>query len=170
VVVGALHVERISAFEAKHDPILVVDSYRVEPSQISAEGVQSVTGRHLQIVKPSHRVDLIEFAAHVCPELALTAASTPIRSIPIGPTQATRFGPSMATCGGRHAGHCRRFDCANGGTRQELFGIRTEGDRPKFLAASTLGTAKPLPAFSRTVTTAFETPANAGATVVCRAK
>src|SRR5215510_12858841 len=70
VVVGALHVERVSAFKAKHDPILVVDSHRVEPSQISAEGLQSVTGRHLQIVKPRHRVDLIEFATHGCPELA----------------------------------------------------------------------------------------------------
>jgi hypothetical protein len=75
VVVGALHVERISAFEAQHDPILVVDSHRVEPSQISAEDVQSVTGRHLQIVKPSHRVDLIEFATHVCPELARNPSS-----------------------------------------------------------------------------------------------
>jgi hypothetical protein len=70
VVVGALHVECISAFEAKHDPTLVVDSHGVEPSPIGAEGVQSVTGRHLQIVKPSHRVDLIEFATHVGPELA----------------------------------------------------------------------------------------------------
>jgi hypothetical protein len=35
-------VERISAFEAKHDPILVVDSHRVEPSQIGAERVQPV--------------------------------------------------------------------------------------------------------------------------------
>jgi hypothetical protein len=75
VIVGALHVERISAFEAKHDPILIVDSHRVEPSQISAEAVQSVTGRHLQIVKPSHRVDLIEFATHVCPELARNPSS-----------------------------------------------------------------------------------------------
>ena len=75
MVVGALHVERVSVFEAKHDPILVVDAQRVEPSQISAEGVQSVTGRHLQIVKPSHRVDLIEFATHVCPELARNPSS-----------------------------------------------------------------------------------------------
>ncbi len=70
MVVGAPHVERISAFEAKHAPILVVDSQRVEPSQISAERVQSVPGRHSQIVKPRHRVDLIEFAAHVWPEFA----------------------------------------------------------------------------------------------------
>ena len=75
MVVGALHVEHVSVFEAKHDPILVVDAHRVEPSQISAEGVQSVTGRHLQIVKPSHRVDLIEFATHVCPELARNPSS-----------------------------------------------------------------------------------------------
>ena len=70
MVVGAQHVERISAFEAKHDPILVVDSHRVEPSQISAERVQSVPGRHFQIVKPRHRVDLIEFATHVWPAFA----------------------------------------------------------------------------------------------------
>jgi len=70
VVVGALHVECVSAFEAKHDSILVVDSHRVEPSQISAERVQSVPGRHSQIVKLHHRVDLIEFAPHVWPEFA----------------------------------------------------------------------------------------------------
>ena len=75
MVVGALHVERISAFEAKHDPILIVDSHRVESSQITAEAMQSVTGRHLQIIKPGHRVDLIELASHVCPELARNPSS-----------------------------------------------------------------------------------------------
>jgi hypothetical protein len=69
VVVGALHVERISAFEPKHDPILVVDSHGVEPSQIGAGRVQSVAGRHFQIIELRHRVDLIEFATHVWPEL-----------------------------------------------------------------------------------------------------
>jgi len=64
-----MHVDRVSAFEAKHDPILIVDSYRVEPSQISAEGVQSVPGRYFQIVKPRHRVYLIELATDVRPEL-----------------------------------------------------------------------------------------------------
>ena len=70
MVVGALHVECVSAFEAKHDPILIVDSHGVEPSQTGAERVQSVPGRHFQIVKLRHRVDVIEFATHVCPELA----------------------------------------------------------------------------------------------------
>ena len=70
MVVGALHVERISAFEAKHDPILIVDSHCVEPSQISAERMQSVPGRHFQIVKPRDPVDLIESATHVWPEFA----------------------------------------------------------------------------------------------------
>jgi hypothetical protein len=45
------------------------------------------------------------------------------------------------------------------------------GFEPKVrLAALKLGTAKPLPAVSRTVMTAFETFANASGTVVCRAK
>ena len=70
MVVGALHVERISTFEAKHDPILIVDSHRVEPSQISTEHVQSVAGRSFQVVKPRHGVDLIEFETHAWPELA----------------------------------------------------------------------------------------------------
>jgi hypothetical protein len=64
----------------------------------------------------------------------------------------------------------RAFGCANGSTRQELFGIRTEDKRPKFFAVLKLGTAKPLPAASRTVITAFETLANASGTVVGRAK
>ena len=81
-----MHVERISAFEAKHDPTLIVDSHRVEPSQISAKGVQSVTGRHLQIVKPSHRVDLIEFATHVWPEFARNAPRRlTVDAVPDGP-------------------------------------------------------------------------------------
>ena len=33
MVVGAPHVERIAAFEAKYDPILIVDAQGVEPSQ-----------------------------------------------------------------------------------------------------------------------------------------
>jgi hypothetical protein len=74
---------------------------------------------------------------------------------------------STARYGGRHAGHYQRFGCANGSTRHERFGIRTEGE--KLLAALKLGTAKPLPAVSRTVT-AFETLVNADGTVVCRAK
>jgi hypothetical protein len=63
----------------------------------------------------------------------------------------------------------RAFGCANDSTRQELFGIRTEGERPKFFAVLKLGTAKPLPAASRTVMPAFETLANASQ-VVGRAK
>lgn len=70
MIVGAQYIERIAAFEAKHDPILIVDSHRVEPSQIGGEGVQSVPGRHFQIVKLRDCVDLIEFATHVWPELA----------------------------------------------------------------------------------------------------
>jgi hypothetical protein len=75
VVVGALHVERVRAFKAKYDSILIVDSYRVEPSQISAEGVQSVPGPHLQIVKPRHRVYLIELATDGRPELTWDPSS-----------------------------------------------------------------------------------------------
>ena len=70
MVVGALDVEGISAFEAKHDPILIVDSHRLEPSPVGTERVQFVAGRHFQVVKSRHRVDLIEFATHVWPELA----------------------------------------------------------------------------------------------------
>ena len=57
MVVGALDVEGVSAFEAEHDPILIVDSLRVEPSPIGTERVQSVAGRHFYVVKSRHRVD-----------------------------------------------------------------------------------------------------------------
>jgi hypothetical protein len=40
-------------------------------AQIGAERVQSVPGPHLQIVELGDRIDLIEFATHVWPELAL---------------------------------------------------------------------------------------------------
>ena len=51
------------------------DQWRFHEGKLSAEGVQSVTGRHVQIVKPGHRVDLIEFATHICPELARNSSS-----------------------------------------------------------------------------------------------
>jgi hypothetical protein len=70
VIVGAPHVERVSAFEAEHDSILIVHAHRVESSQIPAERVQLVPGRYFQILELRHCVDLIEFATHVWPELA----------------------------------------------------------------------------------------------------
>ena len=75
MVVGALHVESVGAFKAKYDPILIVDSHRVEPSQVSAERVQLVPGWHSQVLKPHHRIELIEFATHVRPELARNSSS-----------------------------------------------------------------------------------------------
>jgi hypothetical protein len=60
--------------------------------------------------------------------------------------------------------------CANGSTRQELSGIRTEVGRRKFFEALKLWTAWPVPAVSCAVMTTFETLANAGLVVVCRAK
>ena len=69
MVVGALHVECIAAFEAKYDPILIVDPHGVEPSQVGAERVQSVPGRHFQVVEPRHRVDLIQLAADDRPQI-----------------------------------------------------------------------------------------------------
>jgi hypothetical protein len=69
VIVGAPHVERVSAFEAEHNSILIVHAYGVQPSQVTAERVQPVTGRHVQILKSRDGVDLIEFPAHVRPEL-----------------------------------------------------------------------------------------------------
>jgi hypothetical protein len=48
VVVGALHVERVLASEAEHNPILIVHWYRVRSSAVASERVQPVPGRHLQ--------------------------------------------------------------------------------------------------------------------------
>jgi hypothetical protein len=70
VVIGALHVDRVWAFEAEHDPILIVHAQRVEPSQITAERVQPVPGWHSQILEARDSVELIKLATHDWPELA----------------------------------------------------------------------------------------------------
>jgi hypothetical protein len=70
VIVGASHIERVSAFKAEHDSILVGHTDGVEPSHVTTEGVQPVAGRNLQILEARDRVNLIEFAPHVRPQLA----------------------------------------------------------------------------------------------------
>lgn len=69
MIVGAPHVERVSAFEAEHDSILVVHTYGAQPSHVTTERVQPVAGRNFQILEARYGVDLIEFATHVRPEL-----------------------------------------------------------------------------------------------------
>ena len=69
MVVGALHVERVPACEAEHNPILIVHSHGVQSSEVASERVQPVPGWYLQIVKHHHGVDLIEFPTHDRPEL-----------------------------------------------------------------------------------------------------
>ena len=69
MIVGASHIERVSAFKAEHDSILVVHTDGVEPSPVTAERVQPVAGRNFQILEARYGVDLIEFATHVLPEI-----------------------------------------------------------------------------------------------------
>ena len=58
MIVGAPYVKRVCAFEAKYDPILIVHAYGVQPSQVIAERVQLVAGRHSQILEARDGVDL----------------------------------------------------------------------------------------------------------------
>lgn len=69
VVIGAAHVERVGAFEPEHDSILVVDAHGVLACQVAGERVQSVSGRHPQVIDPRHRVDLIQRAADERPQI-----------------------------------------------------------------------------------------------------
>lgn len=46
MIIGALHVERVTAFEPEHDPILVVHVHGMETSTIAAERVQPISGRY----------------------------------------------------------------------------------------------------------------------------
>ena len=77
MIVGAPHIERISAFEAEHDSVLVVHTYGVPPSHVATERVQPVAGRNFQILEARYGVDLIEFATHVRPELTRNPPSRP---------------------------------------------------------------------------------------------
>ena len=69
MIIGAPHVEGVSAFEAEHDLILIVHTQGVQPSHVPDERVQPVAGRNFQILEARYGVDLIEFATHVRPEL-----------------------------------------------------------------------------------------------------
>jgi hypothetical protein len=77
VIVGTAHVERVWAFEAEHNPILIVHANSVKPSQITAEGVQPVPGRHSQILEARDGVELIKSATHDWPEFARNPPSRP---------------------------------------------------------------------------------------------
>ena len=70
MIVGAPKLERVCAFEAERDPILIIHANGVQPSQVTDERVQPVAGRHFEILEPRHGVDLIEFETHAWPELA----------------------------------------------------------------------------------------------------
>jgi hypothetical protein len=81
MIIGAPDVERVGAFEAEHDPILIVHAHSVEPSPVTAERVQPVAGRDSHIIEPRYRVELIQFAAHDRPEIARNA---PVPDVPRG--------------------------------------------------------------------------------------
>jgi hypothetical protein len=75
VIVGAPYVERVGAFEPEHDSVLIVHPHRVPTSEVTREPVQSIPGRHLQVVEPCHCVDLIQFPTHDRPQRARDAPS-----------------------------------------------------------------------------------------------
>lgn len=70
MIVGATHIERICSFETKHDAVLIVDAHGVKTSTVTGERVQPIPGRHLQVLEPGNRVELIELPAHDRPQLA----------------------------------------------------------------------------------------------------
>jgi hypothetical protein len=46
VVISAPYIERVTAFKTEHDSILSVHAHGVQPSHVTAERVQPVSGRH----------------------------------------------------------------------------------------------------------------------------
>lgn len=62
MTISAPYVERVTAFETEHDSILIVHAHGVQPSHVTAERVQPVSGRHFWIIQRRDGVDLIEFA------------------------------------------------------------------------------------------------------------
>ena len=98
---GASHVERVRAFEAEHDPTLIVHAHGVQPSQITGERVQLVTGWHFQILEPRDGVDLIESATHTRPELARNPPSRlAVDAVPDVPRDVIRQRFRVAVCAG----------------------------------------------------------------------
>ncbi len=73
MIVGAPNVERVRPLESEDDPILVVHADRVPASEVTAEHVQPITRRHLQVVQPLYRVDLVELPAHDGPQISRDA-------------------------------------------------------------------------------------------------
>jgi hypothetical protein len=62
VIISAPYVERVTAFEAEHDSILIVHAHGVQPAHLTAERGQPVSGRRFQIIQRRYGIDLIEFA------------------------------------------------------------------------------------------------------------
>jgi hypothetical protein len=52
----------VFSLERKDDPILVVHANRVESVQLIDESVERIPRRNSQVVKPGHRVDLVQIA------------------------------------------------------------------------------------------------------------
>lgn len=75
MITGASHFERIGAFESEHDAVLIVHPHRVPTPEVTRERVQPISGRYLQVVEPSYRVDLVQFPSHGGPEHARDAPS-----------------------------------------------------------------------------------------------
>jgi hypothetical protein len=58
VIVGTTHIERIRAFEPKHDSVLVVHAHRVPAPEVTRERVRvPPTRRLLLCCNDAHRVD-----------------------------------------------------------------------------------------------------------------
>jgi len=69
VIVGAVNVERVLAFEAKHDAVLIVHANCVVSRKVECERVQPIPGRYPQVVDRRHRVNLVELAPNGGPQL-----------------------------------------------------------------------------------------------------
>jgi hypothetical protein len=61
MVISYLHIMSITVFPSKTDPPLIVNGYGILSATVSFQGVQTVTGRNLQVIEADGQFD--EFKA-----------------------------------------------------------------------------------------------------------
>ena len=77
MVITDFNIVSVAVDEAKADSPLVVDGDRVLTLSIVLERVQSIAGRHLEIIKRGSKVDILEFANGACYDVDRKALPCP---------------------------------------------------------------------------------------------
>jgi hypothetical protein len=68
--VGAANINGVRPFKPEGDSVLVVDPDGMPTAKVTRQRVQPIPWRHLQVIEPGHRIDLIQLTTHDRPQFA----------------------------------------------------------------------------------------------------